>query len=48
MGRSLGLGGGAVLVVALFWKEFKLLSFDPDFAASLGLPARRLDLLLTR
>ncbi len=43
----LGLGGAAVLIVGLLWKEFKLLAFDPDFAASLGLPTRRLDLLLT-
>ncbi len=43
----LGLGGGAVLAVIMLWKEFKLLSFDPDFGASLGLPTRRLDLVLT-
>jgi manganese/zinc/iron transport system permease protein len=43
----LALGGGAVLAVLLLWKEFKLLSFDPDFAASVGLPTRRLDLALT-
>ena len=47
LGPLLGLGGGTVLAVVLFWKEFKLLSFDPDFAASLGLPTRRLDLVLT-
>jgi manganese/zinc/iron transport system permease protein len=41
-----GLGGLAVLVVALFWKEFKLLSFDPAFGASLGLPVRFFDGLL--
>ncbi len=41
------LGGIAVLLVVLFWKEFKLLSFDPDFAASLGYPVRALDILLT-
>lgn len=41
------LGGGAVLLTILFWKEFKLLGFDPDFAASLGFPVRVLDLLLT-
>jgi manganese/zinc/iron transport system permease protein len=41
------LGAGALLVLALFWKELKLLSFDPDYAASVGLPVRRLDLLLT-
>jgi manganese/zinc/iron transport system permease protein len=33
--------------VYLFYKEFKLLSFDPEFAASLGLPVRRLDIMLT-
>ena len=37
----------ALAVVAVFFKEFKLLSFDPEFAAGLGLPVRRLDLLLT-
>ena len=36
----LGLGGAALAVVLAFWKEFKLLAFDPDFAASLGLPVR--------
>lgn len=37
----------ALAVVATFWKEFKLLSFDPQFAASLGLPRLGLELLLT-
>lgn len=32
------VGGIAVLLVALFWKEFKLLTFDPDFASTLGFP----------
>jgi manganese/zinc/iron transport system permease protein len=41
------LGGVAVLVVLLFWKEFKLLAFDPDYAASLGIPVRLVDVLLT-
>lgn len=41
------LGGGAVLLAVLFWKEFKLLSFDKDFAASLGYSTRALDWLLT-
>lgn len=41
------LGGAALAVVALLWKEFKLLSFDPDFGAILGYPMRRLDVLLT-
>jgi manganese/zinc/iron transport system permease protein len=31
----------------LFWKEFKLLAFDPDFGRSLGYPIRWLDVTLT-
>lgn len=42
-----GLGGLTLFMVLLFWKEFKLLSFDPEFAATLGYPTRRLDILLT-
>jgi manganese/zinc/iron transport system permease protein len=41
------LGVVALALVLALWKEFKLLSFDPDFAASLGLPVRRLDGMLT-
>lgn len=41
------LGGAALLLVAIFWKEFKLLSFDPGFGAALGFPMRALDILLT-
>jgi manganese/zinc/iron transport system permease protein len=41
------LGGVTVLVVLLFWKEFKLLTFDPDFAATIGIPVRLVDVLLT-
>jgi manganese/zinc/iron transport system permease protein len=41
------LGGIAVAIVLLLYKEFKLLSFDPEFAASLGFPTRGLDVLLT-
>lgn len=41
------LGLIAIAVVLLFWKEFKLLSFDPAFAATLGWPVRTLDVLLT-
>lgn len=39
---ALGLG-----VVALLYKEFKLLSFDPTYAHTLGLPTGRLGTLLT-
>lgn len=42
-----GLGGAVLVALAVFWKQFKVMSFDPDYAASIGLPVRRLDLLLT-
>ncbi len=42
-----GLGGTALLVCILFFKELKLLAFDREFAASMGLPVRSLELLLT-
>ncbi len=41
------LGGLILLVLALLWKEMTLLSFDPAFGATLGLPMKRLDLILT-
>ncbi len=41
------LGALALLLVGLLYKEFKLLAFDAAFAASLGLPTRRLNVLLT-
>jgi len=42
-----GLAALALVVLLLFWKEFKLLSFDREFGATLGLPTRALDVLLT-
>jgi manganese/zinc/iron transport system permease protein len=42
-----GLGGIAVAVTLLCWKEFKLLSFDREFGASLGIRMRLVDVLLT-
>ncbi len=41
------IGAIALMILALLWKSFKLLSFDPDFAATLGYPVRVLDVLLT-
>jgi manganese/zinc/iron transport system permease protein len=37
----------ALALVAAFWKEFKLVTFDPAFAGSLGLPVTVLEVLLT-
>jgi manganese/zinc/iron transport system permease protein len=42
-----GLGGGALFLMVLFWKELKLLSFDRDYSISLGFGAGALDALLT-
>ncbi len=41
------LGAFALAMLLLFWKEFKLLSFDPEYAATLGFPVRALDVTLT-
>jgi len=41
------LGLVALVILALLWKEFKLLSFDEPFCSSLGLPTTRLDGLMT-
>ncbi len=41
------LGGVAIIVTFVFWKELKLLVFDEGFAASLGFSTRALDILLT-
>lgn len=41
------LGALAIITMLIFWKEFKLLSFDPDFGATLGFPIRILDVVLT-
>lgn len=44
----MAIGGSILLfVVLLFWKEFKLISFDAEFAQTLGLNTKRLNLLLT-
>lgn len=41
------LGSLSLAVVSLLWKEFKVLSFDPEFGGSLGFPMKRVELLLT-
>ncbi len=41
------VSSGVLLLILVFWKEFKILCFDPDFAQSLGFPIKILDLLLT-
>lgn len=41
------IGALILVLTAAFWKEFKLISFDPDVAQTLGLPVRALEHLLT-
>lgn len=41
------LGAVALAVVGVLYKELKLLTFDPEFASSLGFPTDRLSVLLT-
>jgi manganese/zinc/iron transport system permease protein len=42
-----GLTITALVIVAVLWKELKLLAFDPTYLQTLGYPARALDVLLT-
>ena len=42
-----GITGLALVLVAAFWKEFKLVTFDPVFAATQGLPVVLLETVLT-
>lgn len=39
--------GAIIITLLLFWKEFKLLAFDPIYAHSLGLGTGKLNLLLS-
>lgn len=41
------LGGISIILVLIFWKEFKISTFDPEFAASIGLRVKFLDILIT-
>lgn len=37
----------AILCLALLWKEFKLITFDPEFARANGFPVRALEIALS-
>ena len=39
--------GICLIVVLLFWKEFKMLLFDPDFTSTLGFNTKIIDILIT-
>ena len=42
-----GVGTGVLLVLALFWKEFKLVTFDPEFAVANGFRVGLINSLLS-
>lgn len=42
-----GIAFMLIVAVVLFFKEFTLISFDIDFAKTIGFPVRRLELVLT-
>ena len=42
-----GVGGIAFVILGLFWKEFKLVTFDPDFAGANGFRVGLLNLMLS-
>lgn len=42
-----GVGTVTFILVALFWKEFKLITFDPEFAGANGYPIGILNTLLS-
>ncbi len=41
------IGLATIIGVVILFKEFKLLSFDPEYGKSVGYPIRRLDAILT-
>ena len=42
-----GVTGVCLLVLLLFWKEFKILLFDKDYALTLGFNTKTIDILIT-
>jgi manganese/zinc/iron transport system permease protein len=41
------VGAIAVSILMMFWKQFKLISFDPHFAATQSIPVKKMEILLT-
>ena len=35
-----------LIIIILFWKEFKIVSFDSDFAKTLGFPSKKIEILM--
>lgn len=41
------IGGLSLLVMSVWWKEFKIVSFDPEYARSIGISVVKIELLQT-
>jgi manganese/zinc/iron transport system permease protein len=41
------VGAVVVILITLFWKEFKVMTFDPEYGVSIGLPIARLEMLMS-
>lgn len=41
------LGVISLVFLGIFWKEFKIMTFDPEFGSSMGFPRKTLDIILT-
>lgn len=41
------VGGITIIILIIFWKEFKILAFDPQYAKTLGFNIKALDMMLT-
>ena len=36
-----------LIIIILFWKEFKIVTFDSEFAKTLGFPSRKIEILIS-
>jgi manganese/zinc/iron transport system permease protein len=41
------VGSVLIALIIMFWKEFKIVTFDPDFAQSIGISSRKISYLLS-
>lgn len=41
------VGSIILIVIVIFWKEFKMVSFDSEFSQTLGFPSKKIDMLIS-
>jgi manganese/zinc/iron transport system permease protein len=41
------IGFGIMAILLIFWKEFKIMTFNPEYAEALGFSRTRIDLIMT-